>query len=112
MDFENDNLENENNNCFDNSNSNDNEYQPNDNAVMGGNIKLIRVILGFAIIATIVMNGIDIHEMYKAVDNSGVKQAFEENGIGEVEEIEFSLNVYDEDSWMTDYLNETFTYKP
>ena len=38
--------------------------------------------------------------------------AFEENGIGEVEEIEFSLNVYDEDSWMTDYLNETFTYKP
>ncbi len=38
--------------------------------------------------------------------------AFEENGIETVEEIEFELYVYDNDSWTTQYLYETYTYSP
>jgi len=38
--------------------------------------------------------------------------AFEENSIEEVEEIEFGLHVYDADSWLSEYLNDTFTYNP
>ena len=38
--------------------------------------------------------------------------AFEENGIEDVEEIEFGLYVYDNDSWTTQYLSETYTYSP
>ena len=79
LDFEDKNFENMNDNCFDNSNSDDNEYKPNDNVPMSGNIKGLMVILGLAIGATIIMNGKDIHDMmYALIDNS---EAFEENGI-------------------------------
>ena len=46
-------------------------------------------------------------------DISFYESDFEENGITSVEEIEYTLRVYDSDDWLgDDFVNGTFTYRP